>query len=551
MVESINIVLFWTIFFLTLLAMVTYLLVICTVKELVSPTAVFLNFFRIWRISIPFFKKVLVLIPKIFFAWATFLAVVYLLLFLVIKLHFIYFDTWEILLPEFAGGATFNSYATYNMLTFNNFLKHISFLKVYFFFFYDSLLILLDSLWATAKSLSPYITKALILNTLCLPILLAKFIICDAYSTLSETFLVVTDILYISSKLFSILISYLYEDAENWITLAIFDFMLVMSCFLWFCHYIYLLHDHNYYKDKSITIIIFAVLRNIFFFLVLITLSFAGKNVCVHMDKFLLITYGYQWKITSASICVGISQFLHVQYSHILNYVIFFYSLDDASFSEYITELNLSDIHKYLLVGSSLIIILISWVTHLYSTFLGLRFFESLDMQCTETKKLIKLEQQNSNKTNASFYVLVIGFTLIFTLNAFGPEFFTKLILNSFLLTLFGIIVDFICTFIMLFLIYGLFIGAWVPNLFYHLYIFICLSIIIHFILTIYIKYNIVTRWQVSQNFGVRDNSISEYDPLTIVDLLLLFFYTIWAFFKYFEYGQDETFYEFITTKID
>ena len=323
-----------------------------------------------------------------------------------------------------------------------------------------------------------------------------------------------------------------------------------MSCFLWFCHYIYLLHDHNYYKDKGSAVIIFAVLRNIFFFLVFVAVTVAGKNVCVHMDKFLLINWGYHWKITSASICVNIIQFLHVQYSYILSYVIFFYSLDDVSFAEYIIKLNLSDIHKYLLVGSSLIVILISWVTHLYSTFIGLCFFESLDMQCTETKKLIKLEQQNSDKTNASFYVLIIGFTLIFALNAFGPELFTKLILNSFLLTLFGIIIDFACTFVMVFLICGLLIGAWVPNFFYHLYIFICLSIIIHFILTIYIKYNIVTRWQVSQNFGVRDPSVSEYDPLTIVDLLLLFFYTIWVFFKYFECEQDETFYDFITTKI-
>jgi hypothetical protein len=270
----------------------------------------------------------------------------------------------------------------------------------------------------------------------------------------------------------------------------------------------------------------------------------------MHVDKFLLINYDYQWKLTSVSIYDSIIQFLITYYNYGVNYVEFANSLNVESFADLVNGLIRANIHRYILTGSSILVILISWSIHIYSTFMGLCVSESLDVQCTETKRLLKLEEQNSSKVNPSLYVLVFGFILIISLNAFGPDIFSRIVLNSILFPIAVVIIDVGCTILMGLMLFFLLMQAWLPNFFYFLYFFFCLSIILHFITELYIKYNIVARWQVAQNFGVRDNEISEYDQLSIVDLVLLFCYTILVFFKYIEHKPDTTFYNFIITKI-
>ena len=550
MVESINIVLFWTIFFLILLTTVIYFLVIYTVKELASPVTIPLNFFRIWRISMFFFKKTLMLIPKIFLAWVTFLVVIYLLLFLVIKLHFICFNTWEIILPKFAGGTIIDSKIVYKALTFNKFLQHISFLKVYFFFFYDILCILFSAVWGVIKIFSACCNTTFILNILLLPPLFFKFVICDTYTTLSETFLLVTSILSILGKIIILFINWLYKDSSDWVILAILDSILLMSFFSCFCYFIYSLHDHDYYKDKTNAVFIVAVLRNIFFFLVFVLLLVVCKNICVHIDKFLLVNYDYKWRVTSVSIYKTSLQFFIAYYTINSDYVQFASSLDQTSFIAFTDKLISLNIHKYILMGSSFTVILIAWIVHLRLAFMGSCLLDSLDAQCTETKRLMKLEEQNSNKINFSFYVLIFGFISIISLNALGPDIFTKIVLNSFLFPLFTMFIEIICTVLIGFTLIFTFMQIYAPNFFYYFYLFLCLSVILHFIVELYIKYNIFTKWQVSQNFGVRDTSMSEYDQLNIVDLLTLFYYITLAFIEYVNYEPDTTFFNFIITKV-
>jgi hypothetical protein len=98
---------------------------------------------------------------------------------------------------------------------------------------------------------------------------------------------------------------------------------------------------------------------------------------------------------------------------------------------------------------------------------MGSCLLDSLDAQCTETKRLMKLEEQNSNKINFSFYVLIFGFISIISLNALGPDTFTKIVLNSFLFPLFTMFIAIICTVLMGFVLIFTFMQIYAPNFFY------------------------------------------------------------------------------------
>jgi hypothetical protein len=144
-------------------------------------------------------------------------------------------------------------------------------------------------------------------------------------------------------------------------------------------------------------------------------------------------------------------------------------------------------------------------------------------MQCTEIKRLTKAEVKKAEESNAGLYLIGVSFAFLFCLNFFSMDLLAKSIFDSFLIPALATLVDFTSAILYFCKLFSILLKAILPHFYYQFYLFIAISLSFHIVIQIYIKYDIVRLWQISQNFGTRDHTIQDDGLITVIDSFLLF----------------------------